>query len=85
MSEITLRELLNKVYKGEIVLPDFQRSFVWYPEDVRELLVSVLGDYFIGSIVWLEEIMRDETPFALRLIEGVKKVNLMQEFSQLLR
>ncbi len=75
MLEITLRELLNKVYKGEIVLPDFQRSFVWYPEDVRELLVSVLGDYFIGSILWLEEIMRDETPFALRLIEGVEKVN----------
>jgi len=74
MPEISLRDLLSGVYKGEIVLPDFQRSFIWYPEDVRELLVSVVGDYFISSILWLET-TRDETPFALRLIEGVKKVN----------
>jgi len=69
-----LSHFLEEVYKGGIVLPDFQRSFIWEPEDVRELLVSVLGGYFIGSMLILEG-SRDEIPFALRLIEGVDKVN----------
>ncbi|ALM76054.1 hypothetical protein TBCH5v1_2153 [Thermococcus barophilus] len=74
MSSIKLRDLLRDTYNGRIVLPDFQRSFVWYPEDVRELLVSVFGGYFIGSMLFLES-TREEAPFALRLIEGVEKVN----------
>ncbi|RLG48628.1 MAG: hypothetical protein DRN90_00365 [Thermoproteota archaeon] len=84
MAEVTLRDLLNRVYRGEIVLPDFQRSFVWYPEDVRELLVSVVGRYFIGSILWLETIKTD-APFALRLIEGVEKVNPEPKIQNLIR
>lgn len=67
-------DLLNEVHNGCIVLPDFQRSFIWEPEDVRELLVSVLGDYFIGSMLVLEK-FKDDSPFALRLIEGVEKIN----------
>jgi len=70
-----VRELLDKVYNGEIVLPDFQRSFIWYPEDVRELIVSVLGGYFVGSMLTIGPISKEESPFALRLIEGVKEVN----------
>jgi hypothetical protein len=67
-------DLLNDVYNGRVVLPDFQRSFIWEPEDVRQLLVSILGDYFIGTILLLDS-LRDESIFALRLIEGVKEVN----------
>ncbi len=79
-AKIELRELLKEVYTGKIVIPDFQRSFVWYPEDVRELLVSIVGGYYIDSILWLETTYSkdptlNEAPFALRLIEGVKEVN----------
>lgn len=69
-----VQELLYDVYYGRLVLPDFQRSFIWEPEDVRQLLVSVLGDYFIGTILTLDS-LRDESIFALRLIEGVTEVN----------
>ena len=69
-----LSTFLEEVYNGSIVLPDFQRSFIWEPEDIRQLLVSVLGGYFIGSMLILEG-SKDEIPFALRLIEGVDKVN----------
>ena len=69
-----IADLLKKVYNGEVVLPDFQRSFIWEPEDIRELIVSVLGGYFIGSMLILEDVS-SESPFALRLIEGVKEVN----------
>jgi len=43
---MNVRDLISKVYEGNIVLPDFQRSFVWEPQDITDLLVSVLGDYF---------------------------------------
>ena len=64
---------MKDVCKGAAVLPDFQRHFVWEPEDVRELLVSVLGNYFIGSMLILEH-FKDDSPFALTLVEGVEKV-----------
>ncbi|MEM4066528.1 MAG: DUF262 domain-containing protein [Candidatus Micrarchaeaceae archaeon] len=67
-------ELLNGVCNGNIVLPEFQRSFIWEPEDVRELLVSILGGYSIGSMLTIDAI-KDNSPFALRLIEGVNEVN----------
>jgi hypothetical protein len=71
---MNVSELLKEVINGSVVLPDFQRSFIWEPEDVRELIVSVLGDYFIGSMLLLEH-YKEDSPFALRLIEGVEEVN----------
>ncbi len=70
----TVSQLMNDVHDGTLVLPDFQRSFIWEPEDVRELIVSVLGDYFIGSMLVLEQ-YKDDSPFALRLVEGMDKIN----------
>lgn len=37
-----------------MVLPNFQRSFVWKLTDVRELLVSFLLDYPVGSFLTVE-------------------------------
>lgn len=71
---MNVSQLLNEVCNGSVVLPDFQRSFIWEPEDARELIVSVLGNYFIGSMLLLEH-FKDDSPFALRLIEGVEKIN----------
>jgi len=77
-------KLLQEVYDGYVVLPDFQRSFIWEPEDIRELLVSVLGNYFIGSMLVLEK-SQNESPFALRLIEGVEKVNKKAELQSIIK
>ncbi|MBV9199104.1 MAG: DUF262 domain-containing protein [Alphaproteobacteria bacterium] len=41
---------MEDIQRGHLVLPDFQRSFIWKPDDVRDLLVSVLGDYYVGSL-----------------------------------
>uniref|UniRef100_A0A7C3SN60 DUF262 domain-containing protein n=1 Tax=Dictyoglomus turgidum TaxID=513050 RepID=A0A7C3SN60_9BACT len=81
---MNVRQILDKVCNGEIVLPDFQRSFIWEPEDVRELVVSILGDYFIGSMLTMDSV-RDESPFALRLIEGVEKINKEAEIQSLVK
>jgi len=68
---VKVQELLSDAYNGRIVLPDFQRSFIWEPEDVRQLLISVLGDYFICTMLLLDS-LRDESIFALRL-RGCKR------------
>jgi hypothetical protein len=70
----TVKDLIEAVYRGEVVLPDFQRSFIWGPEDVRELIVSVLGGYFFGTML-IQEVFGKESPFALRFVEGVEEVN----------
>ncbi|MBV9828878.1 MAG: DUF262 domain-containing protein [Alphaproteobacteria bacterium] len=64
---------MDDVRRGHLVLPDFQRSFIWKPDDVRDLLISVLGDYYVGSMLYMDAI-RDESPFALRMIEGIDKI-----------
>lgn len=65
--------LLHDVVTGELVLPDFQRDFVWKPDDVRELLVSIFGDFYIGTMLYMEA-LADDSPFALRLVYGVETV-----------
>lgn len=49
-----LHFLLDQVDQRQVALPDFQRSFVWYPSDVRELLVSIFSSYPAGSLLLLQ-------------------------------
>jgi hypothetical protein len=81
---LKVRDLVEKTVDGEVVLPDFQRSFVWEPENIRELLVSILGKYFIGSMLVLEH-FKDDIPFAPRLVEGVKEVNPKSEVQNIVK
>lgn len=46
--------LADRVLTGEIVLPKYQRSFVWAPHQILELLDSVLRNYPIGSLLLWE-------------------------------
>ncbi len=50
-----LSEIVNKILNNEILLPDFQRKFVWTDEDKQKRLVaSVLAKMPIGSILLLK-------------------------------
>ena len=51
----SLTTIIDEAVKGRIVVPDFQRSFVWDPEQVRELLVSIVGGYYIGSLLTMRD------------------------------
>lgn len=70
---VPVQTLLHEVRTGEIVLPDFQRPFVWNPDDVRDLLVSIFGDYYVGTMLYMDAYY-DQSPFALRLISGVDAI-----------
>ena len=69
-----LLDLAKKAYAGEVMLPDFQRNFVWTRQDVEELLKSLLEDMFIGTFL-VHNVEPSNPPFKTIAIEGAKLVN----------
>jgi uncharacterized protein with ParB-like and HNH nuclease domain len=65
-----LGELLAKVVKGKLQLPDFQRGWVWDDEHIQSLLVSIARSFPIGAVMLLES--GGETRFQVRPVEGVE-------------
>ena len=52
-SALKIDKLIQKIENGEIVIPAFQRGFVWKQEQVIELLESIENGYPIGSaLLW---------------------------------
>ncbi|WP_454198228.1 GmrSD restriction endonuclease domain-containing protein [Nocardia sp. Marseille-Q1738] len=47
----SLIDLARRIKSGDILLPKFQREFVWNRKQVLELLDSVARDYPIGSVL----------------------------------
>lgn len=70
----SLLDLTKKAYNGEVMLPDFQRNFVWTRQDVEELLKSLLEDMFIGTFL-VHNVDPSNPPFKTIAIEGAKLVN----------
>jgi hypothetical protein len=64
-----LSDLLSKVVKGKLQLPDFQRGWVWDDEHIQSLLVSIARSFPIGAVMLLET--GGETRFQVRPVEGV--------------
>jgi hypothetical protein len=64
-----VKAILNNVIEGGLQLPEFQRSWVWDENGIKELIVSVLKGFPIGALMTLE--VGGETNFKPRLIEGV--------------
>lgn len=67
----SLISLIDWGRDGKVVLPHFQRSFIWDRQSIEELLVSILNDYFIGSLLILN-VLPDDLPFEPRKLEGVE-------------
>ena len=64
-----LSQLLKEAHEGRLQLPDFQRSYVWGDEDVRNLIASVAKGYPIGAFLSLQT--GGDVRFKPRLLEGV--------------
>lgn len=65
-----LELLLKDIHKKKIVLPEFQRNFVWGDEDINKLLQSVVRDYPCGSLLFLQN---GKSGLAYRPIPDLKK------------
>lgn len=49
-----IRQILDGVESLEMVMPEFQREFVWSIEDAKQLLISLYKDYPTGSLLFWE-------------------------------
>lgn len=47
----SVQELVERAVEGRLAIPEFQRGFVWQPEQVRALADSLYRDYPIGQIL----------------------------------
>ncbi len=73
-SKKKLLDLVKKAYFGELMLPDFQRNFVWTRNDIEELISSLLEKMFIGTFL-IQRVNPNNIPFKIIPIEGVTKIN----------
>jgi hypothetical protein len=69
----TLLALIRSVYDGLVVVPRFQRPFVWKREDIEEVLASILQGYFIGTFLMLDTPAK-RPMFPYTTVEGVKQI-----------
>ena len=46
-----IRELVDAINRKDIVVPEFQREFVWNKNQVKELLQSIIRKYPVGGIL----------------------------------
>ena len=66
---VALGTLIRRIAADEYRIPNFQRDFVWEEEDIRQLMRSLLNEYFVGSLLLWN--MRDET---LQAVLGCKSI-----------
>ena len=62
-----LKNLMEQAHDSRLVLPDFQRDFVWKPQDVTKLLASLLNGYPIGGLLFME----NPALYGQRSLDGV--------------
>ncbi len=53
-NDTSLKELLDDVGNGKIQLPEFQRPWVWDDKKIRKLLESLISDFPMGALMFLE-------------------------------
>ena len=46
---LCLRDLVSDFHDGAILLPQFQRDYIWRPNKIRNLLDSLLKGFPIGG------------------------------------
>ncbi|GAB4327223.1 MAG: DUF262 domain-containing protein [Dehalococcoidia bacterium] len=52
-SQMKIYELISEIKRGDLILPEFQRGYVWNKSQVREYLTSLYRGYPTGSfLIW---------------------------------
>lgn len=79
----TIKDTVNLIRDGEIVLPVIQRRFVWSKERMALLFNSLLKGYSFGAIIGLEEEKNSKPLFAFRKFSVDGKPCISEEVQQL--
>ena len=70
----SLLNLVKEAYEGKVMLPDFQRPFVWTRLEIEELIESLLENMFIWTFL-INYTKADDTKFKVIPIDWAEKVN----------
>ncbi|MHA1756364.1 MAG: DUF262 domain-containing protein, partial [Promethearchaeota archaeon] len=47
-----LSDLLTHIEKKDLVLPEFQREYVWTEEQAKQLFISLFREYPVGALLF---------------------------------
>ena len=72
--EYTLRYWLRLMLSGNIVLPDYQRSFVWREKDMRRLVKSLVEKQFVQPITLALFDTKDGSATTNLIIDGQQRL-----------
>lgn len=65
----TIREYITQIYENEIIIPHFQREYVWSTDQVKELITSLFYKVEMGSFLFFKdskkEVDRNILPYLL--------------------
>ena len=73
--EFTISEIINKIRKGEITVPQYQRGQVWSEEKEDKLIDSIKNGYPFGSILLYEKNAND-----FHLIDGLQRCTTLYRY-----
>lgn len=79
----SILDIVKEIDKKQIVLPDFQRDFVWDESKTYELFDSLVRDIFIGSIIYgipSFGLAVREVDTRFRKVKGMKRESLKTLF-----
>ena len=61
----TIRELLDDIRKHDLVIPEFQREYVWTREQAKQLMFSLYRQYPVGGLL----LWKTDNPPSLKNLE----------------
>ncbi len=70
MASESLKNLMDQAENCTVVLPDFQRDFVWKPSAVIKLITSIINNYPIGGLL----LMENSGIYSYRKLDGVAEM-----------
>jgi len=68
-------ELIDGIRKCDVVLPEFQREYVWTKEQAKQLMVSLVKGYPVGSLLFWKT---DKPPELKNLETAPEKMGTLQ-------
>lgn len=71
-----LSNIIEKCESGELVIPDFQRFFIWSKEMVQTFFDSIFNGYYIGPFLFWEPMQKGV--IGTSAIHGVETKNLIE-------
>lgn len=71
-AKLHLSALINSIKQGRYVIPDFQRKFEWEPSDVKDLITSILQDYYIGTLLLWKASRKNQESLGCENIETLE-------------